>query len=99
MSYIDDHYADLVREETASKEAFESGVKQTPDQQVVDDSIGLFKSKTSLNGDTQKAKDILKTISRLKRVSEKQKRFLYSFLLINHEEYREKHHDLFEKFL
>ncbi|WPS85651.1 hypothetical protein SMD22_00905 (plasmid) [Brevibacillus halotolerans] len=97
MSFCDDHYADMVMEKTASKEAFEIGLKERDPQVIVDSIINMFQTKTHFEGNAEKAKAIIKTIVRTKRMSNKQKRFLYVFLLKNDKAYQKRHDMLVQR--
>ncbi|MFF2532408.1 hypothetical protein ACFVS2_26200 [Brevibacillus sp. NPDC058079] len=97
MSFYDDHYADMVMEETASKEAFEIGLNENEPQAIIDAIMSMFQTKTHFKGDAEKAQAILKTIARTGRVSDKQKRFLFVFLLKNDKAFGDRHDLLVQK--
>lgn len=95
----EEHYLELDKEERASNQAVEAGLVERSHQEIVNDAISLFKSDKVLRYSPETAKEILKEISRLKRISDEQKRFLYSFLMLNNDQYRDRHYELFKQFI
>ena len=94
VSWIDDHYEDLIREEMDFQNSAQELIEDHSPQEIVDIVISMFKpafidqyGEIDDIDDREKAKAILKTVARQKRVSEKQKKFFCYFIVRNHPEY------------
>lgn len=88
MSFIDDHYDVLFMEDVAIRESIEQYTKDYHPQKVVHDAIQSFKETAVDEEDGAEilARDILKTISRRKKISVKQKRCLVQMLVMRSED-------------
>lgn len=95
MSWIDDHYDVLLMEEMDRVEATEELIEKYNSQEIVDIVIEMFKpayikeyGEVDDIEDREKAKAILKTVARQKRVSDKQKKFFCHFIMRHHPEHQ-----------
>jgi hypothetical protein len=83
MSWLDDHYEEMEREMSILQASIEEYVNLYSAQEVVRDAIQSFKEEPVDEWDETetKARDILKTIARTKRVTDKQKYCLVKMLV------------------
>ncbi|PLS19427.1 hypothetical protein CVD28_03150 [Bacillus sp. M6-12] len=88
MSALDDAYEGMMIENYMISEAIDKYVKIYSPQQVVNDAISSFREESVDEEDSIEAfsKEILKTIARIKRVSDKQKRCLIKMLVLRGED-------------
>lgn len=86
LSYADDCYEGLMIEESVKMEAVESYIEKYSNQKVVEDALGAFKKRTVDESSKleQMAREILKTVARMKTLSAKQKKCLVRVLVYRH---------------
>jgi hypothetical protein len=88
MSFADDAYEEMMIENYMISESVEEYIKIYSPQQVVNDAISSFREHEVDEEDKMEtvSRDILKTIARTKRVSDKQKRCLVKMLVLRGED-------------
>lgn len=88
MSFLDDHYEDMLIETSMISKSIEQYAKEYSPQRVVDDAISSFKEDGVDEEDSVEvfSRDILKTIARTKFVSVKQKACLVKLLVLRGED-------------